>query len=91
MKSSVSIVAYTPCEVLSISREDLAVLPENMKTSYEGGIHRYPNDDKLRRIYLEGLEWSKFKSSVIDCVHIENAMKKKLTNPVNFFSRTKLK
>ena len=30
----VSFVAYTPCEILSIQKEDLVVLPENMSEDF---------------------------------------------------------
>jgi len=57
LRSTVSIVAYTPCEILQIQREDLVVLPTRMFNEFKDNIKPYPDDYKLRRIYLEGLQW----------------------------------
>ncbi|KAL4500672.1 hypothetical protein ABPG72_003096 [Tetrahymena utriculariae] len=90
IKSTVSIVAYTPCEILQIQREDMVVLPNKMVQDLQNEIKPYPEDYKLRRIYLEGLQWLKYKNVVVEGVCRENVLRKRLQNSVNFFSRSKL-
>ncbi|EAR89152.2 cyclic nucleotide-binding domain protein (macronuclear) [Tetrahymena thermophila SB210] len=90
IKSTVSIVAYTPCEILQIQREDMVVLPNKMIQDLQNNIKPYPEDYKLRRIYLEGLQWLKYKNVVVEGVCRENVLRKRLQNSVNFFSRSKL-
>jgi hypothetical protein len=51
----VSIVAYTPAEVIKISKEDLEILPQVVINRLKSEIRQYPPDRKLRRTYLEGI------------------------------------
>ncbi|EAR90833.2 cyclic nucleotide-binding domain protein (macronuclear) [Tetrahymena thermophila SB210] len=78
--SYVSILAYTPTEIISINRNDLQILPEKLIDQFKSSSKPYPPDSKLRKVFFQGLHWKNFRIDVVDNMNIDSRNKKNIVN-----------
>lgn len=74
-KSQVTVIVYTPCQLIILPKVDFTVMIPQQIQFLQKKSKSYSPDEILRKIYLEGLSWRIYRKNTL--LSIENYIKNK--------------
>jgi len=72
-----SIVCSIPCELIALPVYDLNDLDDNLIHEFRSVTKPYPDDDELRKMYLDLYRWNIWKNSLYKNIQIEKTNKRR--------------
>ena len=70
-----TIVCTMPLTTYNLSRDDLANLDSSLLNEFKATCKSYPDDEALKRMYMEKYNWNNYKSNIIKTINIEKKLR----------------
>jgi len=72
-----SIVCSIPCELIALPVYDLNDLEDHVISEFKSVTKPYPDDNELRKMYLDLYRWNIWKNSLYKNIQIEKINKRR--------------